>query len=62
MKTIGQGFQEIRIKDSGAFRMIYLAKFADAVYVLPEKDPEDCRSDLDIATERFQKLLKELRR
>jgi phage-related protein len=35
MKTIGSGVREIRIKDhAGAFRVIYVATFADAVYVL----------------------------
>lgn len=35
MNTVGQGVKEIRIRDAaGAFRVIYVAKFADAVYVL----------------------------
>ena len=35
MNTVGQGAREIRIRDAaGAFRVIYVAKFADAVYVL----------------------------
>ena len=35
MPTIGQGVQEIRIRDvTGAFRVVYVAKFASAVYVL----------------------------
>ena len=35
MNTVGQGVKEIRIRDAaGAFRVIYLAKFVDAVYVL----------------------------
>lgn len=35
MNTIGQGVKEIRIRDTtGAFRIIYIAKFADAIYVL----------------------------
>jgi len=35
MPTVGVGVQEIRIRDAaGAFRVIYVAKFADAVYVL----------------------------
>ena len=45
MNTVGQGVREIRIRDAaGAFRVIYVAKFADAVYVLhcfPEEDGED---------------------
>ena len=35
MPTIGQGVCEIRIRDaSGAFRVLYVAKFAAAVYAL----------------------------
>ena len=35
MPTIGPGACEIRITDKAeAFRVIYVAKFADAVYVL----------------------------
>ena len=35
MKTIGAGVQEIRIQDeAGAFRVIYIARLKDAVYVL----------------------------
>lgn len=35
MATVGQGVKEIRVRDvSGAFRVLYVAKFADAVYVL----------------------------
>jgi phage-related protein len=35
MNTIGRGVREIRIRDAaGAFRVLYVAKFDDAVYVL----------------------------
>jgi phage-related protein len=35
MTAVGQGVKEIRIRDAtGAFRVLYVAKFADAVYVL----------------------------
>ena len=35
MPSVGQGVQEIRIRDvAGVFRVIYLAKLADAIYVL----------------------------
>jgi phage-related protein len=33
--TIGQGVQESRIRNAaGAFRVVFVAKFADAIYVL----------------------------
>ena len=35
MNTVGQGVREVRIRDaSGAFRIMSIAKFASAVYVL----------------------------
>ena len=34
MNSIGQGVREIRVRDStGAFRVIYVANFAEAIYV-----------------------------
>ena len=45
-----------------AFRVIYLAKFEDAVYVLhcfQKKTQKTSRSDLDLATRRYKDLLKE---
>ena len=34
MKVIGPGVREIRIMHEGQFRVIYIAKLLDAVYVL----------------------------
>ena len=64
MSTVGQGVKEIRIRDaSGAFRVIYVAKFADAVYVLhcfQKKTEKTSKADLDLAAKRYRDLLKEL--
>jgi phage-related protein len=64
MKTVGQGVKEIRIRDAaGAFRVIYVAKFADAVYVLhcfQKKTEKTSKSDLDLTSKRYRDLLKEL--
>ena len=66
MTTIGKGVQEIRIRDeTGAFRVIYVAKFADAVYVLhcfQKKTQRTGRADLDLASKRYDDLVKELGR
>jgi phage-related protein len=45
MSTVGQGVKEIRIRDAtGAFRIIYVAKFADAVYAgMPSRTPRKQR-------------------
>lgn len=64
MPTIGQGVQEIRIRDAaGAFRVIYIAKFADAIYVLhcfQKKTQRTAKTDLELAVRRYRDLIKEL--
>lgn len=62
MSAIGSGVKEIRIRDiSGAFRVIYLAKLEDAVYVLhcfQKKTQETSQQDMDIAKQRFKDLMR----
>ncbi len=64
MKSVGPGVKEIRIRDAaGAFRVIYVAKFTDTVYVLhcfQKKTEKTSKSDLDLASKRYRDLLKEL--
>lgn len=64
MNTVGQGVKEIRIRDAtGAFRIHYVAKFADAVYVLhcfQKKTEKTSKADVDLAIRRYRDLLKEL--
>jgi phage-related protein len=64
MNTVGQGAREVRIRDaSGAFRSMYIAKFASAVYVLhcfQKKTEKTSKADLDLAAKRYRDLLKEL--
>jgi phage-related protein len=56
--------KEIRIWDAaGTFRVIYIAKFADTVYVLhcfQKKTEKTSKADLDLAAKRYRDLLKEL--
>ena len=64
MPTIGKGVLEIRIRDiAGAFRVVYVGKFADAVYVLhcfQKKTQKTSKTDLDLAESRYRDLIKEL--
>ncbi len=64
MPTVGAGVQEIRIRDAaGVFRVIYVAKFADAVYVLHcfrKTTQKTSKTDLDLATKRYRELTMEL--
>ena len=62
--TIGPGVTEIRIHDeSGAFRIIYVAKFGDAIYVLhcfQKKAAQTSKADIDLAKKRYRDLKREL--
>lgn len=64
MSAIGQGVREIRIRDeSGAFRVLYVAKFSDTIYVLhcfQKKTPKTSKADIDLAEKRYRDLVKEL--
>ncbi|NTF31310.1 type II toxin-antitoxin system RelE/ParE family toxin [Rhizobium skierniewicense] len=64
MGTIGKGVQEIRIRDeSGAFRVVYIAKFSNAIYVLhcfQKKTQKTGKADIDLAAKRYSDLMKEL--
>lgn len=63
--TVGQGVREIRIRDEdGAFRIIYVAKFAEAVFVLhcfQKKSQRTAREDIALATQRYKELVRELK-
>ena len=61
MTSVGKGVEEIRLRDeSGAYRVIYVARFADAVYVLhcfQKKTQQTAKRDIDLAAQRFKDLL-----
>jgi phage-related protein len=63
--TIGPGVREIRVSDAaGAFRVIYVASFIEAVYVLHAFDKmrqSTPRRDLEIAVARFSGLIRSRR-
>jgi len=63
MPTVGAGVQEIRIQDAaGAFRVIYVAKLADAGYVLhcfQKKTQKTAKGDLELAAKRYRDLMKQ---
>ncbi|KWF29796.1 type II toxin-antitoxin system RelE/ParE family toxin [Burkholderia pseudomultivorans] len=66
MRTIGPGVREIRIRDaSGAFRIVYVATFAEAVYVLHcfrKQSARTSRPDVELAARRYRALLMEWKR
>lgn len=60
MPSIGLGVSEIRVRARGAFRVIYLAKFAEAIYVLhafEKKSRKTDRVDIDLSRRRYRALL-----
>jgi phage-related protein len=64
MPSVGLGVNEIRIRVGGAFRVIYMAKFAEAVYVLhafQKKSQKTARTDIELARRRFRALINERR-
>jgi phage-related protein len=60
MAVIGRGVAEIRVSDSsGAYRVIYIARRAEAVYVLhafQKKTEATSSRDIDTARRRFAQL------
>ena len=61
MPTVGAGVQEIRVRDeAGAFRLMYVAKFPEAIYVLhafKKKTRATARRDIALAKDRYQEVL-----
>lgn len=66
MPTIRAGVNEIRIWDDGdQFRVIYIAKLAEAVFVLhcfQKKTQKTAKHDLELTTKRHRELLQELKK
>lgn len=60
MRSVGSGVREIRVREAaGAFRVLYVANLADAVYVLhafQKKTRATAKRDLDLAALRFRLL------
>ena len=63
MPSVGIGVNEIRIREeNGAFRVIYVAKFPEAVYVLhafQKKARKTSKQDIELARQRFRELIQE---
>ena len=57
MSCVGAGAYEVRVRIDGAWRAIYVAKFADAVYVLhafQKKTQKTSKGDIDLAAARYK--------
>lgn len=64
MGSVGAGVKEIRVRDdAGIVRVMYVAKFAEAIYVLhcfQKKTQQTSQHDVDLAKSRYKDLLKEI--
>jgi phage-related protein len=59
MNVIGPGVKEIRIHVLGEWRVIYIAKLREAVYVLhafQKKTRKASRHDIDLARQRYRQI------
>jgi phage-related protein len=59
MKDVGSGVREIRIHVLGEWRILYVTRFADALYVLhafQKKTRKTSRKDLELAKRRYNQL------
>jgi len=59
METVGFGAKEIRIHVQGEWRIVYVVKFHDAIYVLHafrKKSRKTSRKDIELARKRYKQI------
>lgn len=65
MPSVGLGVNEIRVRAGGAYRLLYVAKSAEAIYVLhafQKKISKTAAADIELARARFTELVRERKR
>ena len=65
MQSIGTGVCEVRVRSAGEHRVLYVAKFAEAVYVLSafaKKSRKTPKREISIAEIRFRALIETRKR
>lgn len=58
--VVGKGVEEIRVRVEDAYRVFYVARFQEAVYVLhafQKKSQKTSKQDLQIGQQRYQRML-----
>jgi phage-related protein len=61
METVGAGVKEIRILVETSYRILYVAKFNEAVYVrhaFVKKTQKTSKKDIELSTERYKALIR----
>jgi phage-related protein len=64
ISAVGPGVMEIRVHVGGAFRLMYVAKFSEAVYVLhvfQKKTQKTSQLDIEVARTRFAAVVRSRR-
>jgi phage-related protein len=59
MLNVGSGVYEIRIHEQGEWRVLYVAKLAEAIYVLhafQKKTQKTRKADIELAAKRYQEI------
>jgi phage-related protein len=59
MPAVGAGAYEIRVHVLGEWRVVYVAKFGDSVYVLHafrKKTQKTRKEDIDLAARRYKQI------
>ena len=62
MSTVGKGVEEIRIRTDDTYRVFYVARFEEAVYVLhafQKKTQKTSRSDIELGQQRYKQMLQQ---
>ena len=64
MPAVGNGVYELRVRLDGAFRVFYVAKFAEGIYVLhafTKKTRQTARLDIEVGAKRYRHLMEQRR-
>ncbi|MEG4021960.1 type II toxin-antitoxin system RelE/ParE family toxin [Microcoleus sp. S13C4] len=60
MSIVGKGVEEIRIRTEDAYRVFYIARFEEAIYVLhafQKNTQKTAQKNLEVGQKRYQQLL-----
>ena len=60
MAIVGKGVEEIRIKTGEAYRIFYVARFPEAVYVLHafnKKTQKTFKKDIEVGKQRYRSMI-----
>jgi phage-related protein len=62
MSIVGKGVEEIRIQTDNAYRIFYIARFEEAVYVLhvfQKKTQKTSSDDIELGQQRYKQMLQQ---